>query len=673
MILAYRIEQVLSKDQILELYLNEIYLGLNSYGVAAASQDYFDKPMDQLTVAEAAFLAALPKAPDRYYREQNHEAALGRRNYVIGRMLTEGYITEAQATAATVQPLTIQRAKEPEIVPAGYFAEEVRRELLQTYGADRLYGGGLTVRTTLDPKLQAIAVRSLRDGLVNYDERHGWRGPVAHLPGLSHWAVQLGQIRVPEGAGDWHLAAVLEIKDNRAKIGLADGTVGQLSSADIRWTGGTKISDILRPGDVVLVEKTADPSSSGTGGPIGGEKREDASQPAADPEIHMALRQVPTVNGAVVAIDPHTGRVLALAGGLSDSPNAFDRATQAYRQPGSAFKPFVYMAALDSGYTPSTIVLDSPIAFQQGPGLPEWRPNNYEHEFLGPLPLRRGLELSRNAMTVRLAAAVGMPKIAAYARKFGIVDDMPLDLSMALGAGETTLMRLVTGYAEIDNGGKKLEATLIDRVQDRNGRTLFRHDTRPCDACASVEWTGQAIPQIPDTRQQIQDPRTDFQMIEMLEGVVQRGTGRGLASLGRPLGGKTGTTNDSKDLWFVGFSPNLVVGAFVGFDEPKSLGAHETGATVALPIIKDILATALADKPPVPFHTPPDLRLTKVDSHTGEPAAPDDPGAIWEAFLPGTEPGVDHPKPPGSAVLTATDAGGMRSLRAATTGMGGIY
>jgi penicillin-binding protein 1A len=387
----------------------------------------------------------------------------------------------------------------------------------------------------------------------------------------------------------------------------------------------------------------------------------------------VALRQVPAVNGAVVAIDPHTGRVLALAGGLSDSSNAFDRATQAYRQPGSAFKPFVYLAALDSGYTPSTIVLDSPIAFKQGPGLPEWRPNNYEHEFLGPLPLRRGLELSRNAMTVRLAAAVGMPKIAAYARKFGIADDMPLDLSMALGAGETTLMRLVTGYAEIDNGGKKLEATLIDRVQDRHGRTVFRHDTRPCDACAHVDWTGQAVPQIPDTREQIQDPRTDFQMIQMLEGVVQRGTGRGLASLGRPLGGKTGTTNDSKDLWFVGFSPNLVVGAFVGFDEPKSLGAHETGATVALPIVKDFLAAALAGKPAVPFHTPPDLRLAKVDARTGQAAAPDDPGAIWEAFLPGTEPGIDHPEPPGSAVLTANDASDVRGLQAAMTGMGGIY
>jgi penicillin-binding protein 1A len=670
MILAYRIEQVLSKDQILELYLNEIYLGLNSYGVAAASQDYFDKPMDQLTVAEAAFLAALPKAPDRYYREQNHEAALDRRNYVISRMLTEGYVTKAQAAAAIAQPLTIHRAKDPDIVPAGYFAEEVRRELLQTYGADRLYGGGLTVRTTLDPKLQAIAVRSLRDGLVNYDERHGWRGPVAHLPALSRWAEQLGQIPVPDGAGDWNLGAVLEIKDNRAKIGLADGTLAQLSSADMRWTGRTMVSDILRAGDVVLVEKTADPSPSGT---IGNGKRADASKLAANLDIHVALRQVPAVNGAVVAIDPHTGRVLALTGGLSGSSSAFDRATQAYRQPGSAFKPFVYMAALDSGYTPSTIVLDSPIAFKQGAGLPEWRPNNYEHEFLGPLPLRRGLELSRNAMTVRLAAAVGMPTIAAYARKFGIVDDMPLDLSMALGAGETTLMRLVTGYAEIDNGGKKLEATLIDRVQDRHGRTLFRHDTRSCGACARVDWTGQAAPQIPDTRQQIQDPRTDFQMIEMLEGVVQRGTGRGLATLGRPLGGKTGTTNDSKDLWFVGFSPNLVVGAFVGFDEPKSLGAHETGATVALPIIRDFLATALADKPPVPFHTPPDLRLTKVDPHTGEPAAPDDPGAIWEAFLPGTEPGVDHPKPPGSAILTATGADGMRSLQAATTGMGGIY
>jgi penicillin-binding protein 1A len=668
MILACRIEQVLSKDQILELYLNEIYLGLDSYGVAAAALDYFDKPMDQLTVAEAAFLAGLPKAPDRYYRENNHQVALDRRSYVIGRMLADGYITALQASSAVAEPLVIHRAREVEIVPAGDFTEEVRRELLQMYGDAGVYDGGLAVRTTLDPTLQKIAVESLRDGLVKYDERHGWRGGVAHLPSLEGWSEQLAGIPLPEGAQGWRLAVVLQIAPAQATIGIADGTVTHLSDDGLRWTRGAKTSDQLRQGDVVLVERVSKSDNA-----IGLDGKTESRGPRAATGDPFVLRQVPQVNGAVVAMDPRTGRVLALAGGLSDAASQFDRAIQAYRQPGSAFKPFVYLAALDSGYTPSTIVLDAPVEFDQGPGLPKWRPNNYEHEFLGPLPLQRGLELSRNTLTVRLAAAIGMPRVAEYAKKFGIVDKMPLDLSMSLGAGETTLMRLVTGYAEIDNGGKKIDATLIDRVQDRQGRTLYRHDTRPCEGCSDIAWTGQAVPQHPDTRQQIQDPRTAFQLVQMLEGVVQRGTGRSIASLGRPIAGKTGTTNDSKDLWFIGFSPNLVVGVFAGFDEPRSLGTHETGATVAAPIFKEIMAKALDEKPPIPFRTPPDLRLTKIDSHTGQPAGPNDPSAIWEAFLPGTEPGIDHPVPPGSAVLTAGSPSNFQALKSVTTGMGGIY
>jgi penicillin-binding protein 1A len=671
MILAWRIEQVLSKDQILELYLNEIYLGLGSYGAASASLAYFDKPMDQLTLAETAFLAALPKAPDRYYREKNREAALERRNYVIGRMVEDGVVTPAEAQAATAEPLVFHAEKAAEIVPAGHFTEEVRRELLTAYGRDGLYGGGLSVRTTLDPKLQEIAVRSLRDGLVAYDQRHGWRGAVAHLPSLSGWAEQLARIAPPEGAEGWRLGAVLEAGTGEAKIGFSDKSAGRLAASEMRWTRRTKASEILQPGDVVLVAPTDTefPATAPEKHKAGDKARAAAEPPAA----HYLLRQIPAVNGALIALDPHTGRVLALVGGMSYASSEFDRATQADRQPGSAFKPFVYLAALDSGYTPSTIVLDAPVEFDQGPGLPKWRPNNYEHEFLGPAPLRRGLELSRNAMTVRLAAAIGMPKVAEYAEKFGIVDKMPLELSMALGSGETTLIRLATGYAEIDNGGKKIVPTLIDRVQDRHGRTLFRHDTRPCEGCANVDWTSQKVPEIPDTRPQIQDPRSAYQMVEMLEGVVQRGTGKSISALGRPLAGKTGTTNDSKDLWFIGFSPDLVVGAFVGFDEPKSLGTHETGATVAAPIFKEFMAAALAGQPSIPFRTPPGLRLVKVDSHSGQAAGSGDPGAIWEAFLPGTEPGIDHPEPPGSAVLTGADQGGVQSLPAATTGTGGIY
>lgn len=669
MILAYRIEQVLSKAQILELYLNEIYLGLSSYGVAAASLDYFDKPMDELTVAEAAFLAALPKAPDRYYREKNREAALERRNYVIGRMLEDSYITDAQAKTATAEPLVIHPAKEAEIVPAGHFTEEVRRELLQKYGKDGLYGGGLSVRTTLDPKLQAIAVKSLRDGLVNYDERHGWRGPVTHLPNLSSWAAQLSKVAPPEGAESWRLAAVLEAGADAAKIGFADGTTAALTIADMKWTNRTKVSTVVQTGDVILVEWVEVPAAK----PTPAKKGEDKAKSTAPAAYHYMLRQIPEVNGALVALDPHTGRVLALVGGMSYASSEFDRATQAYRQPGSSFKPFVYLAALDSGFTPSTIVLDAPVEIDQGPGLPLWRPVNFDHEFLGPLPLRVALEKSLDAATVRVGQAIGVPKVVEYAKKFGIADNLPPFISTVIGSGETTLMRLATAYAEIDNGGKQIVPTLIDRVQDRTGKTLFRHDTRPCDGCLNAAWSGQPVPEIPDNRPQIQDPRTAYEMVEMLEGVVQRGTARTIASLGYPLAGKTGTTNDAKDLWFIGFSPDLVVGTYVGFDEPKSLGRREQGATTAAPIFKEFMGMALANVSPVPFRIPPGLRLVHVDAYSGEPAPSGDSDAMWEAFLPGTEPGVEHPLPPGADILTSSGTNTGQSLPSATTGTGGIY
>jgi len=668
MILAYRIEQVLSKDQILELYLNEIYLGLNSYGVAAAALDYFDKPLDELTVAEASFLAAIPKNPNKYFREKNREAALERRNYVINRMLEDHYITQAEADEATRTPLAFQPPKDAEIVPAGHFTEEVRRELLAAYGKDGLYGGGLSVRTTLDPRLQAVAVKSLRDGLVAYDQRHGWRGPVTHLPSMSSWAEQVSKVPLPDGTDDWRLAAVIDSGADDARIGFADGKTAMLQMADMRWTGKSKASQLLQVGDVILVqfvEETAAKPTDGKGGKV---KVEEVKLSA--PAFHYVLRQMPEVNGALVALDPHTGRVLALVGGMSYASSEFDRATQAMRQPGSSFKPFVYLAALDSGFTPSTIVLDAPIEIDQGPGLPLWKPVNFDHEFLGPLPLRVALEKSLDTATVRVGQAIGMPKIVEYAKKFGISDNLPPFISSVIGAGETTLMRMTTAYAELDNGGKKIVPTLIDRIQDREGKTLFRHDTRQCQGCSGVDWKGQAVPEIPDDRPQIQDPRTAYQMVEMLEGVCQRGTARALVSLGRPLAGKTGTTNDAKDLWFIGFTPDLVVGVFVGYDEPKSLGKREQGAVVATPIFKEFMGIAMGDEPPTPFRVPPGLRLAKVGAASGEKASPGEADAIWEAFLPGTEPGVDHPPPPGADFLTNA---GSQNLPSATTGTGGIY
>jgi penicillin-binding protein 1A len=501
---------------------------------------------------------------------------------------------------------------------------------------------------------------------VSYDQRHGWRGPVAHLPTMNDWAAQVAKVPAPEGTEDWRLAAVIDAGAEEAKVGFADGKTATLDMADMRWTGRTKASALLQPGDVVLTQSVE------VAPPKADERKGKAKEPAEKvaASYHTVLRQMPEVNGALVALDPHTGRVLALVGGMSYESSEFDRATQANRQPGSSFKPFVYLAALDSGFTPSTIVLDAPIEIDQGPGLPLWKPVNFDHDFLGELPLRVALEKSLDTATVRVAQAIGMPKIVEYAKKFGINDNLPPYLASAIGAGETTLMRMVTAYAEIDNGGKKIVPTLIDRIQDRQGKTLFRHDQRPCPACDNVAWTGQPVPELPDDRPQIQDPRTAYQMVEMLEGVVQRGTARSLAALGYPLAGKTGTTNDAKDLWFMGFSPDLVVGVFVGYDDPKSLGKHEQGATVAVPVFKEFMSMELADKAPIPFRTPPGLRLVRVGAASGAPASAGDPNAIWEAFLPGTEPGVDHPPPPGADLLTNA---GSQNLPSATTGTGGIY
>ncbi|MDB5396305.1 MAG: Peptidoglycan glycosyltransferase [Rhodospirillales bacterium] len=669
MILAYRIEQVLTKDQILELYLNEIYLGLNSYGVAAAALDYFDKPLDELTIAEMSFLAAIPKNPNKYFREKNRDAALERRNYVINRMFEDKYITQARAAEAIASPLGFHPPTDSEKVPAGHFTEEVRRELLAAYGKEGLYGGGLSVRTTLDPRLQAIAVRSLRDGLVAYDQRHGWRGPVTHLLNMNSWAEQLAKVPPPDGAESWRLAAVIDADADSVKIGFSDGKTAELAMADMRWTGKAKASAVVQPADVILVQSVemtvVKPDEK-----KGADKKKGEEKKPAGPTFHYVLRQMPEVNGALVGIDPHTGRVLALVGGMSYESSEFDRATQAMRQPGSSFKPFVFLAALDSGFTPSTIVLDAPIEIDQGPGLPLWKPENFDHEFLGPLPLRVALEKSLDTATVRVGQAVGMPKIVDYAKKFGISDNLPPFISSVIGAGETTLMRMVTAYAELDNGGKKIVPTLIDRIQDREGTTLFRHDTRTCQGCTGIDWNQQAVPEIPDDRLQIQDPRTAYQMVEMLEGVVQRGTARSLAALGHPLAGKTGTTNEAKDLWFLGFSPDLVVGVFVGYDDPKSLGKHEQGATTAVPIFKEFMSAALADQPPIPFRIPTGLRLVRVDASSGGPAGSGSANSLWEAFLPGTEPGADHPAPPGAELLTNA---GSQNLPSATTGTGGIY
>jgi penicillin-binding protein 1A len=656
-ILSFRIEQAFDKDRILELYLNELYLGLRSYGVAAAALNYFNRSLDELTLAQAAYLAALPKAPNNYNPFRQPEAALARRNWVIERMREDRVITEEMAAAARAEPLGAVRSGETDIVGAAYFAEEIRREMIVRYGEKGIYEGGMSVRSTLDTRLQALAERMLRAGLRVYDRRHGWRGPLTRLEVDPDWPSQLAAYVPPATIGEWRTALVLEVAAAAATIGFADGGQGIIPLAGLKWARAwlegqnvgaavSKPADVLKAGDVVAVS------------PI--DKEDEAWV-----ENGWRLEQIPDINGALVAMDPHTGRVLAMVGGYDFSDSQFNRATQALRQPGSAFKPFVYAAALDHGFTPASIILDGPFTVDQG-AMGKWKPTNYSREFYGPSTLRLGIEKSRNLMTVRLAQQIGMEAVIDYAKRFGIVDDMPGYLPMALGAGETTLLKLTTGYAMLVNGGRRIEPSLIDRIQDRRGHTIYRHDQRACTGCQAAAWTGQAEPLLPDNRQQVVSAATAYQMVSLLEGVVQRGTGARIRAVGKPLAGKTGTTDESRDTWFVGFSPDLAAGVFVGFDEPKPLGRNEQGASVAAPIFRDFMAEALAEKPATPFRIPPGIRLVRVDARTGTPAAPAGGGVILEAFKPGTEP--NETVAPVSAPATGGPPGATPR-----SGTGGLY
>jgi penicillin-binding protein 1A len=657
-ILSFRIEQVLSKDRILELYLNEINLGFRAYGVGAAALNYFDKSLDDLTLAEAAYLAALPKAPNRYNPLRNLEAAQGRRDWVLDQMVEAGYVRADEAAQAKAEPLQVRRRDEQELVRgADYFAEEVRRELVAKYGEKTTYGGGLSVRTTLDPRLQAVADRALRNGLINYDRRHGWRGPIDRIGVGPGWEQRLAQVPAPAGTTDWRMALVLSTDRENALVGFADGEKGRIPFAEMRWARENRaeqrlgppverVENVVRAGDVVLVEAVGNNS--------------------------FGLRQVPNIGGALVALDPHTGRVLAMAGGWSFEASQFNRATQAQRQPGSSFKPFVYMAALDKGYTPSTIVVDGPITLPQGPGLPNWTPRNYSGDSLGPVPLRVGIEKSRNQMTVRIGLDVGINRIADYAAAFGITPNLPRHMSMVLGAGETTVLKFTAAYGMIVNGGKKITPTLIDRIDDRNGKTMFRHDQRPCQSCGNVAFQGQAAPIIPDLRPQIEDPLTAYQMVSMLQGVVERGTGVSIRELGRPLAGKTGTTSDANDTWFMGFSPDLAVGVFVGFDQPKTLGDRETGSSVCVPIFKEFMAEALRDTPKTPFRIPQGIRLVRTNPETGRLARPGDK-TIMDAFRPGSEPTTSEVADDGEAGSLGVSSSGGTPLPTRPASGSGLY
>ena len=651
-LLALRMERVLSKDRILELYLNEIFLGQRAYGVAAAALNYFDKSLDELTIAEMAYLAGLPKAPNNYHPVRRPDAARDRRNYVLGRMVIDGHIAREQAAQAMADPVTMLPRDQAGSTDAPYFAEEVRRELERRYGEQALYQGGLSVRTTMDPHYQEIARRTLRDGLVSYDRRHGWRGPLDHWEDLADWRARLTDMVVPPGADPWQLAVVLEVAIDGALIGLGDGGSGEVPFSELKWARKwlknqrfgeepTRVDQVLAVGDVVLVE--AWPGETVDEPEADPEVEAEAEQPSDDTDAvalvprNFALRQIPDVEGAVVALDPHTGRVLAMTGGWSFAESQFNRATQAKRQPGSAFKPFVYLAAIENEYTPADLILDAPIVIDQGPGLPKWKPKNYSNVFYGPSTLRLGVEKSRNLMTVRLANKIGMDRVAEIGRRFNI-GEFPEVLSMSLGAGETTLLQLTAAYGMLVNGGSRIEPAIIERIQDRHGQTIYRRDARPCVNCVGDEVTLDTPPPVRDTRPRVTDAASAFQMTWILKGVVDRGTGRRIASLKRPLAGKTGTTNDSIDTWFIGFSPDLVVGVFVGFDTPRTLGRRQTGSNVAAPVFKAFMAEVHGDSPPVPFRIPPGVRMVRIDADTGALPSPAAERVLVEAFKPGTEP-----------------------------------
>ena len=671
-ILAVRIEHAYSKEKILELYLNEIFLGLGAYGVAGASLTYFGKELDQLSIEEAAYLASLPKAPNNYHPFRHKERAIERRNWVIGQMAENGYITREEAIAAAATDLVVNiRPLGTQIMAADYFAEEVRRTLVAMYGENGLYGkadrtaagdgsvnGGLSVRTTLDPVLQKAARRALIDGLVSFDRELGWRGPVQTIDASGDWGVPLGAIDIPSDIAPWRLGVVIGAEGQKATIGLrparqASGRLVPEREAveipydEIKWantkrTRTPSVADVLSIGDVVWV----------------------APKDPAKIDGVWSLMQIPEIGGGLVALDPHTGRVHAVAGGFSFAISQFDRALQARRQPGSSFKPIVYAAALDNGYKPTSIVLDAPFCKEQRGGE-EWCPKNYEGgKSFGPQTLRHGVEKSRNQMTVRLADDLGLPLIIEYSRRFGVYDDLLPVLSMSLGAGETTLLRLSAAYASFANGGKRVQATLIDRIQARWGKTIWRHDSGECVGCQAAQ-IGEE-PELTDPRQQIIDPHTAYQMTSIMEGVVQRGTATRIRSIlpNVPVAGKTGTTNEERDAWFVGYTNDLVVGVFIGFDTPRPMGRGRTGGQFAAPIVGNFLKLALADKKAVPFRQPPGIKAVRVNAKTGVRAAAGDADTMWEFFKPFEEPDDSY------AVIGVTADGGSAFISEETVRRG---
>ena len=606
-ILSYRLSQVFTKDEILELYLNQIFLGKTAYGVASAALNYFNKSIEELTISECAVLASLPKAPSQYNPEKNYKRAVERKNYVIGRMYDDGYLTKEEAKKAIDEPIKLAKVDKTLTIDADFYAAKVRDEVIEMFGEEYFYTAGLTIMTCVDSKMQKAATNALRFGIKAYDMKRGYRGSLQNID-LKNWQETLKKIPSPYGLLHYKLAVVLEVSDTQAKIGLSNGSTAFIYLKDMSWTATNikSVKRILKSGDVIAVEII---------------------------DKNYFLQQIPEINGGIMIIEHETGRVLAAEGGYDFSVSKFDRTTQAKRQPGSLIKPFVYMAALENGAKPTDIFDDSPIDVYQGPGLPIWRPKNDNGKFLGPITLRKGLEKSRNLITVRVGQFAGLGKVAALIRRFGITDSPKVVHSIVLGAMETTLEKMTIAFSIIANGGKGVEPQFIELIKDRKGNVIYKRDYTECPECKSntaLSTNNIEAPTINKTESPvIIDEATNYQMISLLTGSVQRGTGVGAKSLPYTIAGKTGTTNKAKDVWFVGFTPKIVVGTYIGFDNPKSLGNSAFGSTYALPVFVHFMTNGY-NFPSVDFAVPNSIRLESIDYETGKPSSA--PGAIIEAL-----------------------------------------
>ena len=603
-ILAFRIERALTKERILELYLNQIYLGEGSYGIASASLRYFDKSINELNYSEAALLAALPKAPSRYNPYKNLELAKYRRDLVLNNLYENKYISEAILKKLIKSEIILRKRKRIYLEDSRYYVEDVRKNVIETYGFDKVYKQGFNIKTPLDLELQTIATQALRKGLEEYDRRRGWRGSIKNKKITSNWNKDLEKYQTENSLG-WEIAIIKEINKFEAKIETAKKIQGIIKYENLNWTR-KNINELFKVGDLIYVKKIGDKN--------------------------YELKQIPIANGGIVVMDPFTGRVLAMSGGFSFKKSEYNRATQAKRQPGSAFKPFIYALALENNFTPSTLVLDAPIVLEQGSDLKMWKPENYGKKFYGASTLRTGVEKSRNLMTVRIAQEIGLNKIINFSEKLKIYEKPDELMSISLGSAETTLLKMTSAYSSFVNGGKLVEPIFIDRIQDSTGKTIFKNELRYCKDCDLISYTGENLPQIKNNYQQIFSPQTAYQITSILEGVIKRGTGKNLRDLNLQLAGKTGTTNKNTDAWFIGFTSNLVVGVYVGYDNPRSLGKFETGSKTALPIFKEFIKNAVNNYEARPFKVAKGIKMMVVDSSTGKKADTNSKDTIIEAF-----------------------------------------